>query len=187
MAELSRPPGLTEPRSRVVALWKDAFCGSPVELKLPENAHGLVITLAVKYGTETTADLRTDRDMASFPTLAGVHPVRVPPDVPPLRHEEMMGSWISPYNAFLLAQLAQRTDVTSLVAPQELDQLHGVAHRIARELWRFKSDGKPLSPEDIRNAADPASPQERETAEEIFRWHETNRPNQDASVGPAGV
>lgn len=179
MSELSRPSDIKDPPSRVVALWKDAFCGRPIELSIPRDAHGLVISLAVKYGTETTADLRTDRNLASYPTLTGVHPVKVPDEVPDFPNEDMTGSWISPYHAFLLAMLAQRDKVQAELEPGELCELRGAAYRIGREIWRLKSNGRRLvGDDDPQEVADPVSREERETAEEIVRWHETNRPSE---------
>jgi hypothetical protein len=197
MAELSRPPSTKEPPSRVVALWKDAFCGRPQELAIPHGSDGLVITLAVRHSRETTADLRTGGNQASFPTLAGVHPVRVPDKVPELAHEDMKGRWISPYHAFLLAKLAQREDLSAYRAPEELAELRDEAYRIGRELWRLKKPGayaphvreRPPYPNLV---ADPASEEEIETARVIHRWHQTNGPvpgmeKRVETVEPAGT
>jgi hypothetical protein len=73
MAALSRPPG--KPISRVVGLWKDAVRSEPVELSLPEDADGLVLTLSAEFREEFTADGRGDGRTTGFPVLAGVHPV----------------------------------------------------------------------------------------------------------------
>lgn len=73
MAELCRPHAV--PPSRVVGLWKDARSGEPVELTLPKDAHGLVLTLAVEEDKEWTADGRSDSSVSAYPILAGLHPI----------------------------------------------------------------------------------------------------------------
>jgi hypothetical protein len=177
MAELSRPPEVKDPPSRVVALWKDAYCGRPIELAVPHGYHGLVITLAVKYGTESTADLRTDGNKASYPVLTGVHPVKAPENIPEFRHDESSDGWISPYHAYLLAQLVQRpdSDLDPRIAPLELDRLEGAAYRIGREVWRICTGGsRPVVSDPAELGADPASDEEIATAENIVKWHVTN-------------
>jgi hypothetical protein len=72
MAELSRPPG--KERSRVVALWKDALNPS-VQIELPGEHQGIVLSLSVKYVEEFSADGRSDGCNAGYPVLSGFHPV----------------------------------------------------------------------------------------------------------------
>jgi hypothetical protein len=74
MAELSRPPD-KHSKSRVIALWKDARGGSPIEIELPHGADGLVLSLAVENAEEWTADGRSDRKTAGYPILTGIHPI----------------------------------------------------------------------------------------------------------------
>lgn len=76
MAQLSRPPNVAT-RPRVIALWKDAKSGAPVEIELPSGAAGVVLSLAVQYLEEWTADGRSDQGTTGYPILAGVHPLYV--------------------------------------------------------------------------------------------------------------
>lgn len=76
MAMLSGSFQGTGSRSRVIGLWKDARSGGPVPLELPEGAEALVLSLAVEYAKEWTADGREDEGRAGFPVLVGVHPIR---------------------------------------------------------------------------------------------------------------
>ncbi len=170
MAELSRPSDGNSTPSRVAALWKDAFCGKPVELTVPPGHSGLVITLAVKRATEQTADLRTDRDMSSFPVLVGVHPVKIPDQKPDLVNDDLKTNWISPYQAFLLARLAQRSGLKSSVAPEELSELSDQAYRIGRELWKLKAGDESKA----NSEAGESTVEECATAREILEWHDTN-------------
>ena len=73
MVQLSRPPG-KEP-SRVVALWKDALNPSAVQIELPRDHQGIVLSLSVKYVEEFSADGRSDGGNAGYPVLSGIHPV----------------------------------------------------------------------------------------------------------------
>ncbi|HWD41896.1 MAG TPA: hypothetical protein VG944_23855 [Fimbriimonas sp.] len=80
MTQLSRAPG--KPTSRVIALWKDALSSSPVEVELPDDHAGVVLSLSVQYLEEFTADGRTDRKNSGYPILAGIHPIAVKPPSP---------------------------------------------------------------------------------------------------------
>jgi hypothetical protein len=73
MSQLSRPQ--TGPsRSRVVAMWKDAF-SSASEIELPLGYDAIAISLSIRYREEYTADGRGDDASAAFPILSGVHPI----------------------------------------------------------------------------------------------------------------
>jgi hypothetical protein len=74
MSKLSRPRA-GAPRSNVVALWKDAQSGVPVEIELPSDASALVINITVNYREEWTADGRSDSGTTGYPILSGLHPV----------------------------------------------------------------------------------------------------------------
>jgi hypothetical protein len=74
MCCLSRPPYLKS-SSRVVALWKDAKSGTPVEIELPAGADAIVLSLTVQYLEEWTADGRSDLGTTGYPILAGIHPI----------------------------------------------------------------------------------------------------------------
>jgi hypothetical protein len=71
MAELSRPSG--RPVSRVVALWKDAKEGA-VEIDLPPEAFGVVLSLTREPSETTTIDGRTGEIPARL-KLSGIRPV----------------------------------------------------------------------------------------------------------------
>lgn len=73
MSMLSRPAG-KEP-SRTVGLWKDAKSGDAIPLNLPSGAEALVLSLAVDYCEEWTADGRSDNGATGYPTFAGVHAI----------------------------------------------------------------------------------------------------------------
>jgi len=76
MSQLSRPQ--TGPsRSRVVAIWKDAF-SSASEIELPIGYDAVAISLSIRYREEYTADGRGDDEAAAFPILSGVHPIALP-------------------------------------------------------------------------------------------------------------
>ena len=73
MSEISRPQ--TGPsRSRVIAMWKDAF-SSASEIELPLGYDAIAISLSIRYREEYTADGRGDDEAAAFPILSGVHPI----------------------------------------------------------------------------------------------------------------
>lgn len=74
MAQLSRPVAGPS-RSRVVALWKDAFRGT-TEIELPTGCDAVAVSLSIRYREEFTADGRGDGENAAFPILSGVHPIR---------------------------------------------------------------------------------------------------------------
>jgi hypothetical protein len=78
MCRLSRPPHIKS-ASRVVALWKDARSGTPVEIELPQGADAIVLSLTVEYLEEWTADGRSDLCTTGYPTLAGIHPITARP------------------------------------------------------------------------------------------------------------
>ncbi len=76
MSEISRPTaGLS--RSRVVAMWKDAF-GSATEMEVPVGYEAIAVSLSTKYCEEYTADGRGDDEAAAYPVLSGVHPIKAP-------------------------------------------------------------------------------------------------------------
>jgi len=70
MAELCVPPGRRP--SRVVGMWKDARSGSPVCLELPEGKQGIVLSLAVEYMEEWSADGRGDLQTTAYPIFGGI-------------------------------------------------------------------------------------------------------------------
>jgi hypothetical protein len=72
MAELSRPFNVT-PRPRVVALWRDAYSGVPVEIELPAGKSAAILNITVQDLEEFTADGRSDDGATGYPVLAGVH------------------------------------------------------------------------------------------------------------------
>ena len=72
MAGLSRPAQQSS-RSRVIALWKDATSGSPIEIELPIGHDAVVLSLTVRYITEWTADGRSDDENAGYPLLSGIY------------------------------------------------------------------------------------------------------------------
>ena len=72
MAELSRPGGV-DPK-RVIAMWKDAKSGA-IELSLPREAKALLLSIAVEWCEEWSADGRSDGGATGYPFLAGVHAI----------------------------------------------------------------------------------------------------------------
>ncbi|HUB81232.1 MAG TPA: hypothetical protein VMB03_20660 [Bryobacteraceae bacterium] len=72
MASLSRPFNAT-PRPRVVALWKDAYTGVPVEIELPTGKSAAVLNITVQDLEEFTADGRSDDGATGYPVLSGIH------------------------------------------------------------------------------------------------------------------
>jgi hypothetical protein len=74
MSQISRPQSGPS-RSRVVAMWKDAF-SSATEIELPVGYDAVAISLSIRYREEYTADGRGDDASAAFPILSGVHPIR---------------------------------------------------------------------------------------------------------------
>jgi len=77
MAKLSRPRGSTATGNPVVAIWKDAKGGGPVQIDLPAGYHGLVLSLSRFSAEEWSADGRSDGGVSGYPALTGVHPVKV--------------------------------------------------------------------------------------------------------------
>ena len=76
MTKLSRPPNVAS-RPNVVAIWKDAKSGSPIEIDIGPDDMGVVLCLSAQYLEEFTADSRSDRCTTGYPILAGIHPIRV--------------------------------------------------------------------------------------------------------------
>jgi len=68
----SRKPG--EEIRRVVGLWKERG-GSAVQLTLPPEAHGIVLSLVCRHAEQRTLDLRSDGGAALEYTLGGVSAV----------------------------------------------------------------------------------------------------------------
>jgi hypothetical protein len=75
MSQLSRPQSGPN-RSRVIALWKDAF-HSATEIELPTLHDAVAISLSLRYKDEYTADGR-GKDEGAYPILSGVHAIGVP-------------------------------------------------------------------------------------------------------------
>jgi hypothetical protein len=72
MSELCRPPA-GYPRSRAVALWKDAKSGEATHIEIPQHADGVILSLSRERENEWSADGRNDHGMAGYPMLSGVH------------------------------------------------------------------------------------------------------------------
>jgi len=77
MAKLSRPHGVVPPRDPVIALWKDAKSGNPVEIALPDGYDGVVLSLSRRYAEEWSADGRSDGGNSGYPSLTGILPVKL--------------------------------------------------------------------------------------------------------------
>ncbi|HWB59740.1 MAG TPA: hypothetical protein VG733_09615 [Chthoniobacteraceae bacterium] len=75
MVKLSRPPG--KPESRIVALWKDARSGAPLEIELPHDHQAILLSLSHEMRNEVTADGRNDGGAASYLSLSGIHPIKI--------------------------------------------------------------------------------------------------------------
>jgi hypothetical protein len=75
MVELSRPRA--GPSSNVVALWKDAHSGDPIELTLESGERALLLSLTRVFRNEYSADGRDDEGSTSYLTLSGVHPISI--------------------------------------------------------------------------------------------------------------
>jgi hypothetical protein len=84
MSELSRPPNI-QTKSRVIALWKDATTADPVQIELPDTSDAVVLSLAVEYSEEWSADGRGDNRKAGYPILTGIHPVPKSTETVPIR------------------------------------------------------------------------------------------------------
>jgi hypothetical protein len=76
MSKLSQPTQGSPNRSECIALWKDAR-GVAREVLLPNEADAVVLTIAVQFEEEWTADNRGDRKTAGFPYLAGQHAIKL--------------------------------------------------------------------------------------------------------------
>lgn len=76
MVRLSRPRGM--PASNVVALWKDAHSGEPIEISLPDGHQAIVLSLTRVWKEEFSADGRGDGETTGYLTLSGIHPLRRP-------------------------------------------------------------------------------------------------------------
>jgi hypothetical protein len=66
----------TTPRSRNIALWKEAQ-GTAQELELPDGAHALVLSLAMGMEENFASDWRSDDGMSMTMTLNGTVGIRV--------------------------------------------------------------------------------------------------------------
>jgi hypothetical protein len=77
MANLSRPSSGTLAQPGCIALWKDARTGSAKEITLPADSDAVVLSVAVEYCEEWTADGRGDGGNAGHPYLVGQHPIRL--------------------------------------------------------------------------------------------------------------
>jgi hypothetical protein len=77
MANLSRPSSGPSASPGCIALWKDARSGSAREITLPAGADGVVLSVAVEYCEEWTADGRGDGGNAGHPYFVGQHPIRL--------------------------------------------------------------------------------------------------------------
>lgn len=71
--DLAKPGFNVTARPRVIALWKDARTGVPVEIELPQQAAAAVLNLTVERIEEHTADGRSDEFASGYPVLSGVH------------------------------------------------------------------------------------------------------------------
>jgi hypothetical protein len=121
----------------------------------------------------------------------GTHAVTLPKELPKLEGMREPVQWLSPVEAFNLAQIAQYPDSLSPddpahlraeFMPKELMRLRGPAFRIGREIWRAKTNGRiPGSPNDavfdegeLKRCGGWATHREIETARQIMTWHKTN-------------
>jgi hypothetical protein len=78
MAERSRPimhSGERAPRSRVIALWRDAFEGE-VQIALDSDDDACVLSLECRLRTEYCADGRGDSGQSCYPIFAGYRSFR---------------------------------------------------------------------------------------------------------------
>lgn len=76
MSQISRPTAGPS-RSRVVAMWKDAF-GTATEIEVPTGFDAIALSLSTRYCQEYTSDGRGDEGAAAYPVLSGVHPISAP-------------------------------------------------------------------------------------------------------------
>jgi hypothetical protein len=75
MTALSRPSSGTGAPFGCIALWKDSRNGAAKEIVLPSGAEAVVLSIAVEYCEEWTADGRGDGGNAGHPYLVGQHPI----------------------------------------------------------------------------------------------------------------
>jgi hypothetical protein len=75
MTALSRPTSGAAAPSGCIALWKDSRNGAAKEVILPFGAAAVVLSIAVEYCEEWTADGRGDGGNAGHPYLVGQHPI----------------------------------------------------------------------------------------------------------------
>lgn len=142
-AKLCRPPHIT-PKPNIVALWKDARSGSPIEIEIGPTDIGVVLCLTVQYLEEFTADGRSDRCTTGYPILAGIHPI------PALPHGyggilDLMKP-MPASDASTLANLAEFPDVEEDDRERLLKPLSAEAREIAEVLLGI-NDGSGLSAE----------------------------------------
>jgi hypothetical protein len=145
-----------------------------------------VLTLSLRPREEETADARID-GTASFPSLSGVHPIKLPKPLPSWSPAKEPHS-ISPAEASLLSELVQRNVATAEslsgtplddsvmtkdFMPRELSDMHDAAFRIGREIWRLKTNGE--RPDESSDQPGWATPEEIETAKTIVAWEKRNR------------
>jgi predicted amidohydrolase len=74
MSKLSQPASGVS-RSRVIALWKDALTGGPVEIELEPGADAIVLSLSVRHQEEWSADGRSDGNATGYTIISGIHPI----------------------------------------------------------------------------------------------------------------
>ncbi len=78
MARRSKPRGLpanSPSKERVIGIWKDAD-GTAVEIELPPNADGVVLSLNRRLKEEWSADGRRDHGATAYLTYGGVYPIQ---------------------------------------------------------------------------------------------------------------
>jgi hypothetical protein len=79
MSELSKP--VTGPdRSRVMALWKESGSGSALEIEMPRDENGAVLSLSMRKTKDWAADGRSRP--AATPVLTGVRYFSLPDALP---------------------------------------------------------------------------------------------------------
>ena len=73
MVLLSKP--FNKPASRVVGLWKDYTSRGAIEIELPPQKNGVVLSLTRQVREEFTADGRGDGGSTAYLILTGMHPI----------------------------------------------------------------------------------------------------------------
>ena len=146
MVQLCRPLGLNT-TSRVIGLWKDAKTGGPFELDLPRDADGMVLSLAVDWAEEWTADGRSDDDDGVCSSYDG-----------------FAMKELSPEDASLLALIAENPtlseeSVDGLLSDVTDDDVRQVANLLAEEAPDYSRYSEVV----------------KETADELKEWAERNR------------